>query len=127
MMQQISVALPDDVLAYVQRTADRECRTVGAQVRFLITEAARRAGNPTANLEVWPPELMTVGPHNLAEAKAQVAEMKADYDRLRALERKSPQGLMPHDDERLRFCRDRIDALGRQIRPIELMKGARNG
>jgi hypothetical protein len=124
---QISVVLPDEVLTFVQRAAERDCRTVSAQLRYYATEAARRAGGAAAGLTAWPPELPTVTPGNLSAIKAHVAELRQEYERLRAIERKSPLGLLPDQDERLRFCRDRIDQLNRQIGPMERMQGMRNG
>jgi hypothetical protein len=124
-MREIGVSLPDDVLAAVTRIAERDCRSLAAQIRFYVTEAVRRNGHTTQR-EPWPPELMSVGPHNLAEAKRQVAELQAEYDRLRGIERRTPTGLLPHQDEALRFARDRIDQLNRQIGPIERMQGVRS-
>ena len=87
-MQQISVPLPDDVLSFVQRDAERECRTVAGQVRYLLTEAARRAGHkPGApELEEWPPWLPVVTPANLAEVKQQIEGWQGEFDALNKLE-----------------------------------------
>ena len=126
-MQQISVSLPDEVLRFVEKTAQRDCRTTGAQVRYLLTEAARRAGNGAANLESWPPLLPVITPDNMATAREVVAELQQEYDALRSLEAKTPTGLLPHQDERLRFARDRIDQLTRQLRPLEAARGVRHG
>jgi len=125
--EMIGADAPDDLLAFVQRSAERETRPVSLQIRHYIVEAARRAGNPTASLEPWPPELMRVTGENLVEAKAQVAELTAEYQWLRALERRSPMGSLPDADARLRYCRDRIDALSRQIEPLERVQGTRHG
>jgi hypothetical protein len=126
-MQPVTVHLPDDLLAFVQRSAEREMHPVSLQIRRYIVEAARRAGNPTASLEPWPLELMRVAGENLVEAKAQVAELTAEYQWLRTLERRSPMGSPQNAYARLRYCRDRIDALSRQIEPLKRMQGTRHG
>jgi hypothetical protein len=95
-MPEISVSLPDDVLAFVRRTADRECRSVGAQMRYFAAEAMRRAGqNPAATaLEEWPPPLPEVTGENLPEIQNLLAEWQGELDRLEAADRgRHPNGL----------------------------------
>ena len=41
---QISVPLDPELVEFVERTAEREDRTVAAQVRHYVAEAARQAG-----------------------------------------------------------------------------------
>lgn len=115
---QISVTLSDEVFAFVQRAAERDCRTVGAQVRFYVTEACRKAGH-SPNLKPWPPELPVITKENLPAIKSAMAVLQSEYDRLRRIEERTPTSLLPDEDAKLRFCRDRIAQLKQQIKPFE--------
>src|SRR5258706_16255569 len=74
LMSQINIHLPDDLLSFVQRAAERETRTVAGQVRHYVAEAARRAGSGNGHTrEAWPPVQETVTRENLVDVKARVA------------------------------------------------------
>src|SRR6266404_2980366 len=123
-MDQIAVCFPPETLAFLKRTAEREFRTVGAQIRFMIEDAAKRAGNapPPAKpaLEPWPPPLPTVTPENLPEIKSPLAEWTAERDRLARRETKvGPEGLMPHQHDRLGWLRTTIATLRVRVDQLE--------
>ena len=119
-MDQISVCFPAETMAFLRRTAERECRTVGAQVRYYV-EAARKAGGSMVERAPWPPPLPTVASGNLSDTKSRLAEMEAERDRLADRERKEKLGLLPHDEERLRYLRDTCKTIRSHVVAIERM------
>jgi len=122
-MQQINLHLPDDLVKFVQRAAERETRTVAGQVRHYVAEAARRAGGGNgAALEPWPPLLEPVTRETLPDVKLKVQAMQIERDKLVAAENK-PGGLLPHHQDRLQFLRGRIEALVPHIAAIERLSG----
>jgi hypothetical protein len=121
-MEQITISFPPETLAFLKHTAERECRSVGAQIRYYV-EAARRTVKPTATLEPWPPPLPTVTPDNLAAMKEQLAEWEAERARLEEFQRRGGLNFMPHHDARLRWLRDTCKTMGKQIEVI----GGRGG
>jgi hypothetical protein len=120
-MQQINVHLPDDLLTFVQKTADRETRTVASQIRHFVTEAARRAGVSTAaNLLPWPPLLPEVSQDTLPEVKAMLAAWTEERDRLTRRETKVGAGsLMPDEQARLGWLRDSIKTQQSRVDMLE--------
>jgi hypothetical protein len=112
-------------MAYVAKAAERECRTVAAQMRYLATGAMRRdtAGKQPAApaREPWPPPLPTVTRDNLPETKALVVEWETERDALTALskKRRSFGGLQPHQADRLSWLHNAIGHIGNTVRIME--------
>jgi hypothetical protein len=82
----ITVSLTSELLAFIERAAERESRSVSGQVRHLIVQAARAAGSPTA--APWPPIRVPNVGHTLeeiAQAKNLLAEWEGEQERLRAM------------------------------------------
>src|SRR6266446_258559 len=120
-VSQINIHLPDDLLLFVQKTADRETRTVAGQVRHFVAEAARKAGGGNgAALEPWPPPLPTVTRKNLPEIKLQLAEWSEERDALAKRETKVGFGsLMPDEQTRLGQLRNWIATLQVRVDQLE--------
>jgi hypothetical protein len=120
-MDQISVCFPPGTMKFLRETAEREFRSIGAQVRYYVEDAARRSGAPVAAREPWPPPLEPVTASNLSDVKAKLQTMQVERDKLIAAESKSRTGLMPHDQDRLQFLRGQIEALVPHVQAIERM------
>ena len=126
MSKQVSVPLDRALLGFVERAAERESRTVAAQIRHYIVEAMRHAGNTTAGSDPWPPPLAAVSRDTLFEIKARMSDMEAERDALVAAEQKDHLDLMPHDEVRLQYLLEMIKCLQTHIAGIERMTAGNN-
>ncbi len=132
-MDQITVCFPPETLAFLKRTAEREFRTVGAQIRFMIEDAARRASSapPTpakpVQREPWPPPMPVVNKETLPEVKKQLAEWDAELARLDISEARSPLQFLPHHQDRQAFLRGRCESVRSHVGAIERLMGVSNG
>jgi hypothetical protein len=121
-MAEASLTLPlsNGLRTWLQRSASANERTLAGEARFHLTEAMRRSGaHAMAGLEEWPPRLEQVTKDNLAAVKAKVAAMEVERDQLAERERKARLGLMPGEEERLRWLRNTITSLQTHITAIE--------
>jgi hypothetical protein len=120
-MHQLTINLPPDLYAFVQKIAARETRPVSLQIRHFIAEAARRAGNPTAEREPWPPVLPPVTRENLPDAKAEIAAWTVERDGLARRECETGgRSLRPDEQNRLAWLRDSIKT--QQVR-VDMLEG----
>jgi len=69
----------------------------------------------------------TVTPETLSDVKSRLAEWEAERDRLADRERKAKLGLIPHDEERLRYPRDTCKSVRNHVEVIDRMKGVSHG
>lgn len=126
MSKQVSVPLDGALLGFVERAAERESRTVAAQIRHFIAAAMTHAGSSdagsaTAGSEPWPPPLAAVSRDTLSEIRARVRDLEAERDALQASRHDGPLDLMPHDEVRLQYLLETIRCLQRHIGGIEFM------
>jgi hypothetical protein len=123
-LEQISITLPPEVRAFHERAAEHDSRSLSGQIRHLCVEAARRNGSPA--LTPWPPPMAL--PASLDEAREELTELGNELDRLKAFQKKGGAfgaGLLPHQDERFRFLRDRVKNLELFVEQRERMEDAR--
>ena len=89
-LQQLNISLPTPLLAFVQRRAKLEDRTVSGMVRYFVAEAARAEPPPA------PPSFPVLEnvPHTAAGVAAARARQAAKREELARLEqrRRSPRG-----------------------------------
>jgi hypothetical protein len=58
-LKEINVGLPPELIAFLERAAEADCRSIAGEIRFFITETMRRAGKPV--LAPFPPPLFREG------------------------------------------------------------------
>jgi hypothetical protein len=134
-MQQVSVNMPDDLLAWVTAAAERDVRPLALQIRYYVAEAMRaellpgtavttRVASPEpepgANASSRPPI-----PTDYEAQKAELAELEAKRGRLVDLQRRRHAfgGLSPTDEQELGFVQSRIGLLRSHIKVFERAKG----
>jgi hypothetical protein len=115
-MQQVTLSLTPELIAFVEREAELESRSIAGQIRHLVVQAARRAGAPTA--PAWPVRPQVNAPEEIAAAEARLAEHEREITRLASI-----KGIdrMPADDDRLRALRDEVVTLGKEIEMAKRM------
>jgi hypothetical protein len=120
-MHQLTINLPQDLYAFVEKIAERETRPVSLQIRHFVAEAARRAGSGNgAALEPWPAPLPVVTPENIGEVEARLAGWVEERDSLAKRECKTGMGsLMPHEQNRLAWLRDTVKSLQSHVAIFE--------
>jgi hypothetical protein len=119
--KELTIGFPAELVTWLEGEAERDCRSVGGQVRFIVS-AARRAGAPTST--PWPPPMPPM-PKTLDEGRAALAEATREFDELKALQRRGGQnglGLHPRHDERFRYLRDHVANLENFVRLRERME-----
>ena len=116
-MQQVTLSLTPELIAFVEREAEQESRSVAGQIRHLVVQAARRAGAPTA--PAWPVRPHLTTPEEIAAAEARLSEHEREIARLAAI-----KGIkrMPADDDRLRALRDEVYTLEKEITMAKRMR-----
>ena len=120
-LQDLTISLNPELRAFVEREAEKESRSVAGQIRHFVVEAARRNGTPT--LTPWPPPMSL--PASLDEARAELAELSAEFAKLKAFQRRGGAnglGLLPHQDERFRYLRDHVTNLQNYVAAHEKME-----
>jgi hypothetical protein len=100
-LEQITIALPPELRAFVSGVAERESRTVAGQIRHFVAEAARRNGaTDHGQQEGWKVERLTplpvienlIGnPAALARAKQSLPGMNKNSDAYLLLSRQVEQ------------------------------------
>jgi hypothetical protein len=124
---QVSVPLPPDLRAFVERRAEQEERSIAFVIRRLIADAARqeRPAGPTFNN----PALPVVTPETLDRHRSELAGWEAERKALQ--ERDCPHGQMhifltAGEAQRLDWLNTAASYLTAQIQRVERMtsKGA---
>jgi hypothetical protein len=120
-MHPVTVQLPNDLLTFVQRTAERETRPVSLQIRHFIAEAARRAGNqPDAMTSISGLPPLPIGEE---AQRAELAELEPELERYEAMAKREGWKLLPQHEAKLRQLRDRVTSLKQQLAPYERSNG----
>jgi hypothetical protein len=124
---QISVHLPQDLQTFVERTAERESRSVSGQIKHWVVEAARRAGAPPSagDNPGGYPLLPIVNPKNIDQVRAELSELEAERDKLQAQQDKLGFRFGPESDQRLSFLHSRIGAIKSHVVVVERAMGVR--
>jgi hypothetical protein len=123
---QVSVPLPPDLRAFVERKAAEEDRSIAAVIRRLIADAAKQERTTSAP-DFGNPAMPTVTPATLDADKAQLTEWKAERKQLQA--RDCPGGqqhiyLTGSEAQRLNWLHTAVDYVEREIRRVEGMRPA---
>ncbi len=117
-MEQLTVALPGDLVAFLRRRAKIEDRTPSGQIRHYVSEAARQEPPPEAPLfgSVLPNVQAT--PESIAEGKAIIADLRRKQARLANL-KGDATAASDADAERYKFeaeiMESRVAAAVRQL------------
>ena len=87
-LQQVIVMLPEPLVAFLKRAAEREDRTLSGALRRIVSEAARAEPRPAGMPDAPVLQGVSATPEGVAEAKQRVAAMRQERDELRRRQRK---------------------------------------
>jgi hypothetical protein len=123
-MEQLSVKLPGDLVAFLQRVARRDDRTPTGVIRHLVAEAARL--EPPAETQPFGSVLPNVAGNaeSIAEARALISQMRTRQARLARLGGEA-SAASDMECEKLKF---EVEILEERVKQAEkMMRPARNG
>jgi hypothetical protein len=128
-LQQVIVMLPEPLVAFLKRAAEREDRTLSGARRHLISEAAR-AEPPPAGAPWIPPGPTIPGvsptPEGIAQAKEHIAALRREQDQIRR--RKRTHGTTVAEDTRSDEITMIVGVMSQRIAAAEkILPTARNG
>jgi hypothetical protein len=121
-LKEINVGVTPAQIAFLERAAEADCRSIAGQVRYLIAEAMRRAG-AVNGAQPWPPAMVL--PDSLDESKAALAEAEAKFNKLTRFMQKGGHGgtgLLPAEDAEYRWLRDYVPNLRNHVAAKERME-----
>jgi hypothetical protein len=136
MAKQVSVPLDGPLLAFIERGAEREMRSTAGQIRYLISEAARRSGAGLVEGEPWPPVLASVTGDDLPAARSRLSALDEEIERLEAVGRATKFkggvsrhrfGLTLQEESRLSQARTEAASLRASIKALERLAANGNG
>jgi hypothetical protein len=121
--EQISVIVVPAARRYLENEAALNCRSLAGQVRFMLEEAARRAGaqNGKPAPSPWPPPLTEPG-ESIETTRARYTALIEERDTLVARQRKERMMFSLENEERLRTVHQHIEALAPAIRLADRME-----
>jgi hypothetical protein len=128
-LQQVIVMLPEPLVAFLKRAAEREDRTISGALRHLVSEAARAEPAPAIGFpDAFAPPVpaFPVTPEGIAAAKERVAAMRKEREQI--LKRKAKWQTTVDEDTKVDRLVAEIEILGKRIAAAEkMLPRSRNG
>jgi hypothetical protein len=124
-LQQVIVMLPEPLVAFLKRAAEREDRTLSGALRHLVSEAARVEPRPEGVLTFPTMPGVAATAEGIAAAKERVAAMREEQARIRR--KKRTHGTSADEDTRADRFIDEIATMEQRIVSAEKMLPRRNG
>src|SRR6516162_2968221 len=97
-LQQVIVMLPEPLVAFLKRAAEREDRTISGALRHIVSEAARAEPPPEGVFDFPTLPGVPATPEGIAAAKARVAAMREEQAKIRR--KKKVHGTTVDEDTR---------------------------